>query len=42
MDIQISGFFPGQRLIAGIGLFRHTTAWIVSKREAQVKWLRVV
>jgi hypothetical protein len=36
-DIQLSGFFPGQQLIVGTRFFRHTTAWIISGREAQVK-----
>ena len=33
LDIQLARFFPGQRFAFGTGLFRHTTAWIVSKSE---------
>src|ERR1039458_6732637 len=40
-DVNLASFLTGQRLAFGTTFFRHTTAWIVSKREGQVKrWTR--
>ena len=36
-DVQIASFPAGQPFAFGTAFFRHTTAWIVPKREAQVK-----